>query len=218
MSVIALEVGPLAACCYIVCPDQPAAPGAPPPAVVVDPGDEAEKISAHLKRLGAKLETILLTHSHVDHITATDRLRETWPGAVLLCSQETSRRIGDPLRNLSVMMGAGVKIRPADRFIGDGESFEAAGMQWRALEIPGHDPGEMVFILGDDEAVFSGDTVFAGSIGRSDFPGGDGGALIDGVNKLLSALKPDTPIYPGHGPATTVSQELAYNPFLGGRY
>lgn len=218
MSVTALEVGPLAACCYIVCPDRPDAPDAPLPAAVIDPGDEAEKISAHLKRLGAKLEAILLTHSHIDHIAAADRLRDAWPGSVLMCSQETSRRIGDPLRNLSAMMGFSVKIRPAGRLLDDGESFEAAGMQWRALEIPGHDPGEMVFILGDDEAVFSGDTVFAGSIGRSDFPGGDGGALIAGINRLLSSLKPDTPIYPGHGPATTVSRELAYNPFLGGRH
>ena len=94
----------------------------------------------------------------------------------------------------------------------DGETFSAGGLEWTATEIPGHDPGELVYRVAD--MVFTGDTVFAGSIGRGDFPGGDAGALVRGVRRYLQALPEDAGLYPGHGPATTAGAELASNPFL----
>ncbi|MDR1613608.1 MAG: MBL fold metallo-hydrolase [Planctomycetota bacterium] len=210
-----LEVGDLAVRCYIVFAagvDAGAAPGGVP-CVVVDPGGDTDVIMARILRLGLNLETILLTHAHADHIGGIEAILELRPEAELACSAETARRASDPLLNLSAFVGVPFAAPKAGRILVDGETFTAAGLSWRAAEVPGHDPGEMAFILGND-ALFSGDVVFAGSVGRSDFPGGDGELLVRGVKKLLNSLSPDMPIYPGHGPATTVRRELAANPFL----
>ncbi|MDR0362374.1 MAG: MBL fold metallo-hydrolase, partial [Planctomycetota bacterium] len=136
-----------------------------------------------------------------------------WPEATLACSAETARRAADPRLNLSVYIGDPVAAPAATRIQGDEEPFSAAWLDWRGVEVPGHEPGEMVYILGD-QAAFTGDVVFAGSIGRSDFPGGDGELLVRGARLLLESLPSDMPLYPGHGPSTTVRRELASNPFL----
>ncbi len=215
-NVIRLDVGELGCCCYIVASGEAGDQGGPAHAVVIDPGDEAARIAAELRRMDLRLEMILLTHSHLDHIGAVDELLASWPGSVLACSAETSRRIGDPALNLSGVYGYPVRAKPAGRLLKDGEEFSAAGLNWRAVEIPGHDPGEMVFILENGDHVFTGDTLFAGSVGRSDFPGGDGRALVSGVRRLLASLPPATPVHPGHGPSTTVEDEIRGNPFLRG--
>lgn len=209
-----MEVGQLMACCYIIANDRPGA--TPASCVVIDPGDEPERITAEVKRLNLRVEMILLTHAHPDHIGGVRGLLRDWPEAVLACSEETSRRAGDARLNLSALMGADITCGPAARILQDGESFTAAGMEWKAIIIPGHEPGEMVFILGKGDDVFTGDTLFNGSIGRSDFPGGDGNALIAGVVKLLNSLPSAAAIHPGHGPSTTAGRELAHNPFLRG--
>lgn len=209
-----LEVGQLGCCCYIVAPDGGESEGNG--AVVIDPGDESGRIGAELRNQRLTLDTILLTHSHLDHIGAVDELLAAWPEATLACSAETSRRAGDPVLNLSAMIGFPVTAKPAGKILKDGDRFTAAGLNWRAVEIPGHDPGEMVYVLGEGDHVVPGDVLFAGSVGRSDFPGGDARALVRGVNALLSTLPPSAAIHPGHGPATTARTEQRSNPFLRG--
>lgn len=213
MAVATLEVGDLAACCYIVGADAPGG-GEPAPCVVIDPGAEAGRVSAAVRRAGLRVETVLLTHAHADHIGGVAEILADWPGAVLACSEKTSQRAVDPQLNLSVYLGDPVTCPPAGRVLRDGEAFSAAGMDWKAVELPGHEPGEMVYVLGDGVAAFTGDTVFAGSIGRSDFPGGNAGVLLAGIRRLLESLPPDAVLYPGHGPSTRVRDELAHNPFL----
>lgn len=214
MEVTALPLGAFETCCYVVVDRYPAEGEATRPAVVIDPGDEGARVVRTLKKLGLHPEMVLLTHAHADHIGGVEEVLASRPGTILACSAETSRRIADPRLNLSAMMGMPIACRNATKIIADGDHFTAGGLAWRAVDVPGHDPGELVYLAGDDEAVFAGDTVFAGSIGRSDFPGGDGEALVEGIRLLLTGLNPDVPIYPGHGPSTTVARELAYNPFL----
>ena len=181
-------------------------------AVVIDPGGGAHKI---LKRLGdATLAAVLLTHSHFDHIGAVDELLDAAPGAELLCHPRCAERIASPRDNLSEMLGAPFSVRHAARALEGGAETAPAGIPLRTFFVPGHTPDHLCFYQPGNGWLFSGDTVFAGSVGRSDFPGGDGELLIRGIREMLAAVPPETQVLPGHGPASTAGGELQGNPYL----
>jgi glyoxylase-like metal-dependent hydrolase (beta-lactamase superfamily II) len=184
-------------------------------AVVIDPGFEPEPIIAYLSKQGLKLAAILNTHGHVDHIAGNAAIKEAFPDAPLVIGVGDAAMLTDPWLNLSGPFGMSITSPPADRTLREGETYEAAGLKLEVLEIPGHSPGHIVFVWRDEPPiVFGGDVLFAGSIGRTDFPGGDLNLLLAGIRAKLWPLPETTIVYPGHGPATTIGEERRSNPFL----
>lgn len=183
-------------------------------AYLFDPGDDAPVLSRLLAREGLRVRGILLTHAHFDHIGAVQALREhtgapVWlhPAALPIYrrGEQTARMYGLPF------------AQPADpdHELAAGDTFALQGATLTVRDLPGHAPGHVVFV--SDTAppfVIAGDTVFAGSIGRTDLPGGDHATLLAGIRRELLGLPPETALYPGHGPSTTVGTEARSNPFL----
>lgn len=200
-----LTVGWFAANCYIVgC-------SASKEAAVIDPGDEAQRILLTVKDMGVTVRYVVNTHAHVDHIGANaEIIRAT--GALLCIHRLDADSLADPMRNLSSWGGEPLPALSADRLLEEGDVLEIGEMRFRVLHTPGHTPGGIC--LEGEGVVFSGDTLFAGSVGRTDFPGGSHVALIDAIRTKLFPLPDDTVIYPGHGPSTTIGEEKRSNPFL----
>ena len=204
LAVDALQLGQIGTNCYLVRPDRSA-----PAAVVVDPAAEAGEIRLALARTGAACAAILLTHSHYDHFGALADLAEGTGAPVWLPEGELDvfRRPAD--------FFPGLPLRPHHghaTLLSGGESVEAAGISFQVRHVPGHSPGHLAYYA--DGCLFSGDVLFAGSVGRTDLPFADWDALLDSIRTLVEAYPPETVVYSGHGPATTLGAELARNPFL----
>jgi len=185
--------------------------------LVFDPGLEPEKIVRHLADSGLTPAAILCTHGHSDHIAGNAVMKEGWPEAPLVIGHGDAPMLADADLNLSAGFGFPITSPPADRTLRENETFEAAGWRLRVLEIPGHSPGHIVYVweAGSPAYVFGGDVLFRGSIGRTDFPGGSFEQLVRGIHDKLFTMPPETVILPGHGPRTTVGEEIAGNPFVG---
>ena len=197
--------GHMQANCYIIgCP-------ATGEAAVVDPGGDADRILARLKARGLRLRYIILTHGHVDHIAALGEVRDA-TGAEVLIHAGDAEMLTDPTRNLSFFMGRRLRFSPAERLLADGDTIEVGTVRLEVVHTPGHTPGGIC--LKTDDLVITGDTLFAGSVGRSDFPGGNHRQLIRSIKERLLCLPGHTRVYPGHGPETTIEEEKRYNPFL----
>jgi glyoxylase-like metal-dependent hydrolase (beta-lactamase superfamily II) len=185
--------------------------------VVVDPGLEPEKIVRYLRKHELTPAALLNTHGHGDHIGGNGALKELWPRCPVVIGRDDASKLTDPIANLSASFGMSLVCPPADITVDEGDTYEAAGIEFQVRAIPGHSVGHVVYLWEGREPplVFVGDVIFAGSIGRTDFPGGDHRGLVLGIRAKLFTLPDDTMLLPGHGPATTVGEEKRSNPFAG---
>lgn len=181
--------------------------------VVIDPGDQIDIIEDYLKKNDLECKTILLTHGHFDHILAAEELKSL-TGAKIYIHKEEAKFLSDPNLNLSAYMGnEKVSLEP-DYLLNDEEEFSEAGLSWRVLHTPGHTEGSVCYLLKGEEILFSGDTLFYESVGRSDFPTGNQQTLIESIYNKLMLLDDVIEVYTGHGRPTTIGHERYHNPFL----
>jgi len=199
-----LSLGPMGTNCYVVRADATAAE-----AVVVDPSGDATELRLTLARLGTSCAAILVTHGHWDHLFGVADLAEG-TGAPVHMAEAERMLLEDP----AGFTPPGVTLRPytPEVLLAGGETVELAGIAFEVLAVPGHSPAHLAYHA--DGCLFSGDVLFAGSVGRTDFPGSDWDTLVASIRMLVDTLPPETVVYPGHGPTTTLGAELERNPFL----
>ena len=183
--------------------------------LLIDPGLEPEPLVLMLKQNNYTPVDILLTHGHVDHIGGVEAIRRHWPKVRVGIHKDDANMLTSPAENLSLMAGSMVQARPADALL-DSEKmyYQAVGLQFKIIHTPGHSSGSICLYSADDHILFAGDTLFAGSVGRTDFPGGSHEALMDSIKTKLMILPEQTRVYTGHGPETTIGDEKRTNPFL----
>jgi hydroxyacylglutathione hydrolase len=182
-------------------------------ALIVDPGDEADKLLGAIDSLGVALEGILLTHTHFDHVGAVAPVARATGAEVWV--PEAERFVLADINSFVPWPGFGpFESYDAEHTLKGGERLELAGFEIDVIATPGHSPGHVTFSIPDEQVVFSGDVLFQGSVGRTDLPGGDWGTLLESIRGLVETLPPETTVYPGHMGVTSLGAERATNPFL----
>ena len=205
MILMRLIVGPLQVNCYILADEKTKE------AVVIDPGDDAQDLLNIIRSKDLKVKYIVNTHAHFDHVGANRDLQEATGAEILL--HEADASLLNASTDQAVMFGMKAPSSPpADRYLKHGDLVTAGEVSLKVLHAPGHSSGGICLL--EDGIVFSGDALFAGSIGRTDLPGGDLMTLIDSIKSNLLTLPDDTRVFPGHGPDTTIGAEKKENPFL----
>ena len=206
MDISVLTVGPIQTNCYVVHQEGNSQ------CVVIDPGEEAAKIADFLKRKGLECKGILLTHGHFDHITGVAELAAATRAKTYAYEDEKDLMM-DPALNGSSLMGYEVALEP-EVLLKDRQNLEIAGMRFQVIHTPGHTQGGVCYYIEEEKALFSGDTLFCQSVGRTDFPTGKSSTLIHSIQDKLMPLPDDTMVYTGHEDMTTIGMERKYNPFL----
>lgn len=206
-----LTVGPLQCNCFILGDE------ATREAIVVDPGEEADRILALVARHRLTVRSIVQTHAHFDHVGATGPLRDATGAEVCLHRGDTF--LYENLAMQAKLFGVPVpKAAPVSRWYDHGEEVKAGGLVMGVLHTPGHTPGSICLSMATDRLLFSGDTLFCGSIGRTDLWGGSYEQIMTSIKERLLTLPDDTIVYPGHGPETTIGDERSSNPFIQGAF
>jgi len=181
---------------------------------LIDPGFVQAARIRQLRQDGVDLNRVLVTHGHGDHVAGVETVLSAWPEARLAAPRGDAAMLTDPGLNLSGAFGFSVVAPEPDELLEPGQAFQAGGLEWRVLDTSGHTPGSISLYCPAEAVVFVGDALFAGGIGRTDIPGGDGDLLLRNIRENLLSLPGETRVYPGHGPATTIGQERRANPFL----
>ena len=209
LKVLTIPTAPIEENCYIAYDEESKE------ALVIDPGNEGEKILSLLKGEDLKVQTILLTHGHWDHIGAVEELRRKLEVPVQIHGDDASM-LTDSRQNLYAFMSGGrMEGEPADKVFREGAVFACGAYSFKVIHTPGHTPGGCCFYCQEAGVLFSGDSLFAEEIGRCDFPEGSLSSLVGSLKEKILCLPEETKVYPGHGPATKVGWERLHNPYLG---
>lgn len=200
--------GRLEANCYIIYDEETMK------ALIVDPGEDGEKVICEIDKGGFKPELLANTHGHYDHILADESIRSKYQIPLAAHEQEVSM-LADPEKNASLLFGMAESVKNPEIILKDGQKVALSFAEFKVMHTPGHTKGGICLLF--DGFIITGDTLFAGTIGRTDLPGGDFGQIIDSLERIKK-LDPSTVIYPGHGPSTTLANELRHNPYLNGNY
>jgi hydroxyacylglutathione hydrolase len=207
MDVRSFTVGMVAENCYFARPDGSTA------AIVIDPGEEEDRLLAAIDELALDVQAILLTHTHFDHVGAVAPVARA-TGAPVYCPELEVPVLADIMSFVPWPGFGPYESYEADETVSGGERLELAGLAIDVLFTPGHSPGHVTYSIPSERALFSGDVLFEGSIGRTDLPGGDAPTLFRSIATLVEAFPPETTVYPGHMGITTLGRESATNPFL----
>jgi glyoxylase-like metal-dependent hydrolase (beta-lactamase superfamily II) len=207
MDVRMFTVGMVSENCFVVRQDDSER------AIIVDPGDEAPRILAPVEELGLTVEAILLTHCHFDHIGAVAPVAKA-TGAPVYCPEIEAPVLADIMSFVPWPGFGPFESYQADELIRGGESLSLAGFDIEVLHTPGHSPGHVTYSIPAEGAIFSGDVLFQGSVGRTDLPGGDLNVFAETLRQVIEGFPPETTVYPGHMGITTIGAERATNPFL----
>jgi hydroxyacylglutathione hydrolase len=209
MEIEHLTLGEFLTNCYIIRRSRTAAD-----CLLIDAGLDPDKIIDFLEAGQLNPLAVILTHGHIDHIAGTEQLRLHYPALKVYIHKQDAQMLTGEKKNLSELMGVSFTTKPANCILTDGQLIEQAGITLKVIHTPGHTPGGICLYSKKDGILFSGDSLFSDSVGRTDFPGGSMPQLIQSIKKNLLILPEEVIVYPGHGPVTTIGREKATNPFL----